>query len=131
MRTELAVVLDSSAVLAYLGRERGYEQVRSTLADGAVMSAVNVAEVYVKLAAAGVSPDDVAPRLSVLGLEVFPFAEEDALASARLYPATRGLGLSLGDRACLSLAERLKLPVLTADRVWEKLGIGMEVRLLR
>jgi PIN domain nuclease of toxin-antitoxin system len=124
-------VLDSSAVLAYLGREVGFERVRSALVGGAVISTVNLAEVYVKLVAGGVDPDEIMTRLSVLGLDPLPFLDEDALESARFYPGTRAFGLSLGDRACLSLAARLKLPVLTADRVWEKLDLGVEVRLIR
>jgi PIN domain nuclease of toxin-antitoxin system len=33
------------------------------------------------------------------------------------------LGLSLGDRACLALGRRLKLPVLTADQIWKKVEL--------
>jgi PIN domain nuclease of toxin-antitoxin system len=46
---------------------------------------------------------------------------------------TRPLGLSLGDRACLALARRERLPALTADRIWLQAGtlIGVEVRLIR
>ncbi len=51
----------------------------------------------------------------VLGgvMEVVPFRPEDALAVATLRPLTKAQGLSLGDRACLALAHRLNLPVLT------------------
>lgn len=40
-------------------------------------------------------------------------------------------GLSLGDRACLSLAVLRGLPVLTADRVWARLTVGIEVHCIR
>ena len=33
---------------------------------------------------------------------------------------TRPLGLSLGDRCCLALAERERAMVLTTDRAWLK-----------
>ncbi|MDP1833150.1 MAG: hypothetical protein Q8K67_13910 [Geothrix sp.] len=33
---------------------------------------------------------------------------------------TRPLGLSLGDRCCLALAERERAAVLTVDRAWLK-----------
>ena len=46
---------------------------------------------------------------------------------------TRGrkVGLSLGDRACLALAEHRRLPVITADRQWRGLDVSIEVRFLR
>jgi ribonuclease VapC len=44
---------------------------------------------------------------------------------------TAPLGLSLGDRACLALAILLRLPIYTSDRVWKKLALGVEIRLLR
>jgi PIN domain nuclease of toxin-antitoxin system len=46
----------------------------------------------------------------------------------------RGSGASacpLADRACLALGLRLGGPVVTADRVWGKLDIGIEIILIR
>ena len=46
-------------------------------------------------------------------------------------PATRAVGLSLGDRACLALAAELGVPALTADRGWagvaEAAGVAVQV----
>jgi PIN domain nuclease of toxin-antitoxin system len=44
---------------------------------------------------------------------------------------TRGLGLSLADRACLALAIERGAAVLTADRTWAELDLGIEIRLVR
>jgi PIN domain nuclease of toxin-antitoxin system len=44
---------------------------------------------------------------------------------------TRHAGLSLGDRACLALGEGLGYPVITADRVWASLDLGIEVVVIR
>jgi PIN domain nuclease of toxin-antitoxin system len=54
-----------------------------------------------------------------------------ALRAGKLRAAARSRGLSLGDRACLALAQREGLPALTADRAWAGLDIGVEVRLIR
>ena len=66
-----------------------------------------------------------------LHLEVVPFESEQAFEAGLLRPATKALGLSLGDRGCLSLARRLGLAVLTADSTWDQLSLGVEVRLIR
>ncbi len=40
--------------------------------------------------------------------------------------------LSLGDRACLALAQRLRLPAVTADSGWKELRIdGLVVQPIR
>jgi len=44
---------------------------------------------------------------------------------------TRSSGLSFGGRACLALAEHRGVPVVTADRSWQSLNIGIEIRLIR
>jgi len=50
---------------------------------------------------------------------------------ARLRRLTRTRGLSICDRACLALAKRLGLPVVTADREWVSLDLGVVVTLIR
>lgn len=64
-------------------------------------------------------------------LEVVPLLPEDGPVIARLRPLTKVAGLSLGDRACLALGLRLGLPVLTTDREWQGLDLGVEVRAAR
>ncbi len=56
-----------------------------------------------------------------------------ALAAARVWPATKRFGLSLGDRLCLALACREGMPVLTTDRAWKDVGpvLGIDIRLIR
>ena len=66
-----------------------------------------------------------------LGLFVTPLDEPTATRVGALREATRPRGLSLGDRACIALAEKLGLPALTADHAWADLDLGVEVVLIR
>ena len=125
-----SVVLDASAVLALLNREPGADIVESNLAS-AMISAVNVAEVGTRLADRGMSEAAIREVVGVLGMTVVQFDEESAYASAALWPQTRIRDLSLGDRACLSLASHLNLPALTADKIWADVDVEVEVRLIR
>lgn len=124
------VVLDASAVIAFLRREKGAEVVASAI-PGAAISAVNLSEVAAWLSDAGTEEGKIRLTLGGLQLECSDFDGEAAFASANLRKATREKGLSFGDRACLALAKRLDLPVLTADRRWAELDLGIEVRLIR
>jgi PIN domain nuclease of toxin-antitoxin system len=123
-------VLDSSALLCLLGAEAGADEVASALPD-AVIGAVNLAEVIAKLRERGLSAAEVHSVLDGLPLDVRPFTASQAHATGGLRPATRHLGLSLGDRACLALAMELGAAALTADRDWLKLDLGVEVRPVR
>ena len=123
-------VLDASAALAVLRGEPGAEQVEPRLTQ-AVMSAANYAEVISKLVDYGAASDLAVRAAAELGLFVTPLDEPTAIRAGALRRTTRAHGLSLGDRACLALAERLALPVLTADRAWADLDLGVEVVLIR
>lgn len=129
-------VLDASALLAWLQGEPGAERVDEALRQGATIHTVNWAEVLTKLVSRGARPADVTRQLSergVLGqlLLVEAGQPQDAEVVAELYTTTRSAGLSLGDRYCLALGQRLGVPVLTADRAWSVLGVGVTVELMR
>lgn len=120
------VVLDASALLALLNRERGQEVVAR-----AAMGTVNLSEVVAKLAEGGMPEEAIREALDGLPLEVHPFGGDLAYQTGLLRPSTKARGLSLGDRACLALGGKLSLPVLTTDREWEGLEAGVEVRVIR
>ena len=63
--------------------------------------------------------------------EIVPFDANQAATSAALRQITKTLGLSLGDRACLALAQQKQLPVITADKIWGKLNLSIDVILAR
>ena len=114
-------VLDSSAVLAWLQQESGSASVHGALADG-IVTAANWAEILQKAGQHGGDPHEVGLLLRSLGLEVVDVTRGDGEVAASIW--TKDLPLSLGDRLCLAVAARLRLPVLTADTQWE--GIAIE-----
>ena len=123
-------VLDASAVLAVLNGEPGEKKVIPLLAES-VISAVNLSEVAAKLLEAGMDEESAQIAVSVLGIgEIADFTENLAWNAARLRPLTKQNGLSLGDRACLALAIKLKVPAVTADQEWSKLKL-CKVTLIR
>jgi PIN domain nuclease of toxin-antitoxin system len=125
-------VLDASAVLALLRTEPGHEEVAELL-PGSLISAVNYSEVVQKLSHLGSSTaEDDAAALIALGATVAPFDVAGATSAAGLWRATRGVGLSLADRACLALAADVQDGVaVTADRAWKTLELDVRVRLIR
>lgn len=126
----MTVVLDASALLAYLKYEAGAGVVEAQLADAAI-SSVNWAEVVQKAIALGVDTDNMLDELRELEPVIEPFTWEDAEMAGRLWSQIRECGLSLGDRACLSLGARLGVTVLTSDRAWESLDLSIDVQLIR
>jgi len=126
------LVLDASAVLALLNGEADSAAVAEVLErDACLMSCVNVAEVAARLADRGVPEAVVAEIMHSLNLSAVEFGFGAACRCGALRLATRSLDLSLGDRACLSLAPERGCPVLTADRAWAGLDLGMDTRVIR
>ncbi len=129
-------VLDTSALLAYLNNEPGNERVDPALSAGAWLSPINYAEVLSWFAERGQNPRTVEANLISRGLlgqalELAPLTDEDIVMIAALRPRTKHLQLSLGDRACLALGLRLKLPVFTSDKLWKQLKLGIRINLIR
>lgn len=123
-------VLDSSAVIALVRREQGWEKVNATL-DRSVISAINLTESMTKLIRQGGEPRLVERLLRALDLEVIPWDEELAWASRDLCPLAWTNGISFADRACLTLARHLDLAAMTADSEWKKPSHGVQVYLFR
>lgn len=123
----MSVVLDSSALLAWIFRERGTERVR-THVRGASVSTANWSEVVQKTRQR-LDPqraDAVLDRVRHSGLRLVPVTVEDAEIAATLW--MHRPQLSLGDRLCLALARRLDQSAVTAERSWTDLGtVDVEV----
>jgi len=126
----LSAVLDASALLAYLQREPGAASVRAVL-GGATMSTVNWTEVVQKVAGSQSEAAELRIALESLGLMLEPFSAAQAGIAGSLREPTMELGLSLGDRACLALAIEKGETILTADRVWARLRLGVGIEVIR
>jgi ribonuclease VapC len=125
-----SVVLDASALLAVTFAEEGCDLVLPRL-PGALLSAVNLAEVLTRAVDRGMPLEAAESEIKDLPVRVIPFVAEQASLAAGLRPATAAFGLSLGDRACLALAKARGACVLTADRRWRDVAVGVEVLLIR
>jgi ribonuclease VapC len=123
-------VMDASALLALLNGEPGSDIVAEAL-PVAVISAINLSEVIAKLSDAGIPEKEIRRVLNPLGLTVEPFDENQAYRAGILRSSTKIAGLSFGDRGCLGLAKKLGLPVVTADKTWLQLAIGVTIRIIR
>ncbi len=123
-------VLDASAILALLNQEPGNNRVSEILGES-VISAVNLSEVIAKLIEKNIPEPEIELVFSYLNLEVIVFDKLLALSCAGLRPLTRHLGLSLGDRACLGLAQQLNYTAITTDKAWSKLNIGISIEVIR
>ena len=117
------IVLDASALLAYLKGEPGADVVESALRDGACCSAANWSEVMQKVLASRRDWTLATALLASHDLVIEPVTRHDAETAARRW--RRGEGLSLGDRLCLALGARLDATVLTADRAWSDEGVNL------
>lgn len=126
----MTTVFDSSAVLAIAFEEEGSEAAARRLGDG-ILSSVNASEVVARIVDLGASGEEARASLLGFGLEIRPFDAALAVAAGLLRTATRERGLSLGDRACMALAIREQARVVTADRAWAALDLGVEVELIR
>jgi len=123
-------VLDASALLCLIRNEPGADTVRAVLPESSI-GAVNLSEVIAKMADLGMDADLIDAVLGPLQLPVIPFDAAQARLAGLMRPATRSLGLSLGDRTCLALAAQPGATAMTTDRAWDAVGEPAKVMLAR
>ncbi len=135
------MILDASAVVALLRREAGYQKVVPLLTRGAAIAAPNLAEALVQIDRRGhhLNVAEMTVQLQRAGLSVLPVEEEDATMTAHLLLQSAQLAqageldrpLSLGDATCVAVAIRHRIPVVCADRAWDKLEVPVRVHQIR
>lgn len=121
-----SLVLDASALIALMKGEPGRDRVVEAI-DRSIMSAVNLAEVVTVMLRYGIDAVELRRELGALNLPIVAFDQDLAWSAARFVRP----GLSFGDRACLALAMARGLPVLTSDRAWSRLDLGVEIKVVR
>jgi len=128
----VTVLLDASALLAFIQQEPGAEVVNRAL-EGSLISAVNLSESATRIAARGIDPRPVLGDILEFGIDVldFDFRCSMRLIDVQTYERRIGLRLSLGDRCCLATALAEGLPVLTADREWSRFADLVDIQLVR
>lgn len=130
-------VLDASALVAVVLRERGHEVLITILAAGkAITTPTGLAEALTICRRNGhkQSREELSNGLLDIGLTVEPIIEKDAVEMAFLVaksdelPRNKVGSLSLGDAACLAVAHRLGATAVMSDDTWEVLGIpGLKI----
>ena len=130
MALDSEIVIDASAALCFLQRERGWEGFLNFAPFG-VMCVVNYAEVVQRLLRYDPGGEARAEALTRFGLRLIDAKLDLAVAAAKLEAPTRSQGVSLGDRFCLAFAMERKAAVLTTDKPWKHLGLPIEIEFLR
>lgn len=125
----MTIVVDTSVILAVLQGERGAED-GERLARGGVIGTANLVEAVSRGEMYGHPTEKTLLQIAAWGLEIAPVDRASANEAMALWPY-RKQNLSLGDRLCIGLARARGLPVLTGDRAWSTMPLGVEVRLFR
>lgn len=128
MTSARRVVLDASALLAWVLHERGAATV-GRLLPFSVIPAPNLVEVLYRAPERGhrMSRDTLHTHVLAMGISVEPLTGADVVRAADLIGGSRAAdadkSLALGDGLCLAVAERLDLPVTGGDLLWAELEL--------
>jgi ribonuclease VapC len=123
-------VFDASALICLVRKERGWEKVASFGVD-ALISAVNLVEVAYSLKKHGMPLDAIDAVVRPVIGRIVPFNDQHAYLAAVIHGQTQKTNVSLADCACLALGMSEKATVVTADKVWQKLGLDVKIVQIR
>jgi PIN domain nuclease of toxin-antitoxin system len=123
-------ILDASALICLIRRERGWEDV-AKFGSNCRISAVNVVEVIYSLRKHKMPLEEINSCIELSIGEVVPFDWQQSVAAAAIHMKTRDAGIALADCACLALGMTSRAVVVTADRKWTEQGLDVEVVQIR
>lgn len=124
------VLVDASAVLAVMFRERGAESVAPFLSS-AIATNVVMMEILSKMAQKGMTVVEARYEVEDSGLRWRTLGPDSATLAADYLLRFRTMGISLADATCLAMGDILRVPILTADKDWAKLGLALDIRVIR
>ena len=107
-------------------------QRRARCQPRAVVSAGTLAQIAAKPSELGLRAEAAQALLAPFHLVVVPLDEATAFATGVLQAAQQGLGFSLDERACLTVAAKQSAMVMTRDKAWASLNesFGASVALM-
>lgn len=129
------VVMDASAIVAWLLNERGAATV-GRLLQFAVLPAPNVTESIriARMQGHRMTSGQLYSRLQASSAAIEPFLDVDAPRAAELLllaDRESSVHLSLGDSLCIAVAERLQLPLVGDDGLWTQLPLEVDFHQFR
>lgn len=95
------------------------------------MSAVNASEALMRGVEKGAPLGLMHDLLTAQHVQLIPFDGKLVVEAAQLRPATKHVGLSFADRACIATAISLDATAVTADRAWATLDLPCKIELIR
>lgn len=120
------IVLDASALLAFLHGEPGADGVEDALTTSCCCGTANWSEVAQKVRSVDGDWELARALLLSYDLAIMDVTAADAERAADTWQ--RGSGMSLADRLCMALGDRLEADVWTADRAWGNDGRVHQIR---
>lgn len=126
----IKALLDTSAIIALLKKEPGYEILEELISRSAI-SSVNLAELVSVLTRTGVLENEIDEIIKDIVPEIILFTEDIAIQTGKLIASTKEYGLSLGDRACIATGIILKLPIYSTDAIWSKLNLNCKINIIK
>jgi ribonuclease VapC len=114
-------VLDASALLALIFAEPGADTVSRVARNSWLLSVIAIDG----------NPDRAEMAVDRLEIAVIPFDRQLARLTAELRQRTAFMGASFADRACLALGLQSGRIILSSDRDWSKLDLGITIQIIR
>ena len=123
-------IIDSSALLAALYNENSTFNFEEYL-PYSIIHVVNLSEVIAVLLRDGME-ESIARKVVLNNIsDVMNSSVDEAALAANIRVGNKEYGISTGDSFCLAAAKMHKHPVITADRAWSKLDIGLDIIYIR
>ena len=124
------VILDASALLVLLKNEPGADMIEPLLGR-IIMSSISVSEAADSLLNSEMTLQECQEAILPFISTIVPFDEEQAFLAAELKKQIKDYSLPLADKACLALAQQIKLPLYTANEAWSKLQLNsLEINII-